>query len=83
MIGTDTELTVVVNQAEDGTFWAQVKELPGCFATGDDLDELKEAVVEAVSMCLPAAELGGQAPEPTPAPPQRWKVGGYPTLTPA
>jgi predicted RNase H-like HicB family nuclease len=29
-----------------------VKELPGCFASGATLDELKEALVEAISMCL-------------------------------
>jgi predicted RNase H-like HicB family nuclease len=26
--------------------------LPGCFASGATLDELKEALVEAISMCL-------------------------------
>lgn len=27
-------------------------ELPGCFATGDDLEELKDALEEAISMYL-------------------------------
>ncbi|HEY3541019.1 MAG TPA: type II toxin-antitoxin system HicB family antitoxin [Gaiellaceae bacterium] len=37
---------------EDGSYWAEVKELPGCFASGSTLDELKEALVEALGMCL-------------------------------
>lgn len=37
---------------EDGSYWAEVKELPGCFASGATLDELKEALVEAIGMCL-------------------------------
>lgn len=32
--------------------WAQVQELPGCFASGRDLDELTEALTEAVNMIL-------------------------------
>ena len=36
-------LTVVVYEAEpdEGGFWCEVPELPGCVAQGDDLDELK------------------------------------------
>ena len=37
---------------EDGSYWAEVKELPRCFASGSTLDELKEALVEALGMCL-------------------------------
>jgi predicted RNase H-like HicB family nuclease len=37
---------------EDGSYWAQVVELPGCFATGDTLDELTEALNETVRMYL-------------------------------
>lgn len=43
--------TVEVNH-EDGSFWARVLELPGCFATGRDLDELQEALGEAISLYL-------------------------------
>ena len=35
---------------EDGSYWAEVIDLPGCFASGATLDELKEAVVEAIRM---------------------------------
>jgi hypothetical protein len=41
-------LTVDINE-EDGVLWGQVVELPGCFATGEDLDELAE-VGEAIAL---------------------------------
>jgi predicted RNase H-like HicB family nuclease len=44
---------VVVNEEDDGSYWAEVEELPGCFASGFSLDELKEAAVEAMQLWLP------------------------------
>jgi hypothetical protein len=41
-------LTVEVHD-EGGVLWGQVVELPGCFATGEDLDELAE-VGEAIAL---------------------------------
>ena len=32
---------------EDGMYWAEVPSHPGLFASGETLDELKEALVEA------------------------------------
>ena len=43
------ELTVRVHE-EDGAYWAEVLELPGCFASGDTLDELRCALDEAVRL---------------------------------
>ena len=37
---------------EDGSYWASVDELPGCFASGFDLDELQEALLEAIQTYL-------------------------------
>jgi predicted RNase H-like HicB family nuclease len=37
---------------EDGSYWAEIQELPGCFASGRDLEELKEAVIEAIRLYL-------------------------------
>jgi predicted RNase H-like HicB family nuclease len=37
---------------EDGWYWAQVDALPSCFASGRTLDELREALAEAVWMVL-------------------------------
>jgi predicted RNase H-like HicB family nuclease len=39
------------DEGADGV-WAEVVELPGCFASGQDLDELYEALAEAIEMCL-------------------------------
>jgi predicted RNase H-like HicB family nuclease len=39
---------------EDGSYWAEVRELPGCFASGRTLDEVMEGLSEAVALCLPA-----------------------------
>lgn len=35
---------------EDGHYWAEVVELPGVFASGETLDELVEALGEAIGM---------------------------------
>ncbi len=37
---------------EDGTYWAEVMELPGCFASGHDLEEVKEGLIEAIILVL-------------------------------
>lgn len=37
---------------EDDSLWAEVLDLPGCFASGDSLDELREALEEAVRLYL-------------------------------
>jgi len=37
---------------EDGTYWAEVPELPGVFAAGDNVDELLDALKEAVALYL-------------------------------
>lgn len=46
---------------EDGSYWAEVRELPGCFASGDAPGELVEAVEEAVGLYLAPAD-GDEAP---------------------
>jgi predicted RNase H-like HicB family nuclease len=46
------EYIVRIHQEEKGSLWAEVLELPGCFASGSNLDELREAVEEAISLYL-------------------------------
>lgn len=41
--------TLVVHD-EDGWLWAEVPELPGCFASGDSMSELLAAADEAIEM---------------------------------
>lgn len=42
---------------EDGSYWAQVVEMPGCFASGDTFDELREALAEAIGLYLSSANV--------------------------
>jgi predicted RNase H-like HicB family nuclease len=37
---------------ENGSYWADVVELPGCFASGDTLDDLVGSLKEGVALCL-------------------------------
>jgi predicted RNase H-like HicB family nuclease len=50
----DTVYTVRIHHepGDDYALWAEVDELPGCFASGRDMDELSEALSEAVSQYL-------------------------------
>jgi predicted RNase H-like HicB family nuclease len=41
------ELTANIH-LEDRSYWADVPELPGCFASGDTLDELFESLREGI-----------------------------------
>ncbi len=45
------DLHAVIHE-EDGSYWAEVKELPGCFASGHDLEEVKEGLIEAITLVL-------------------------------
>jgi predicted RNase H-like HicB family nuclease len=46
------KIKVVVHEAEEGGFWAEVPAIPGCATQGDTLDELLTNVHEAVEGCL-------------------------------
>jgi predicted RNase H-like HicB family nuclease len=35
---------------EDGSYWAEIRELPGCLASGASIDELVVALEEAVAL---------------------------------
>ena len=43
------EYTVEIHD-EDGTLWGQVMEEPGCFGTGDDMEELAQSIGEALAL---------------------------------
>jgi predicted RNase H-like HicB family nuclease len=57
--GVEIRFTLSIHE-EDGSFWAEVRELPGCFAAGKDFDELNEAVAEAIQIYL--SDENGQIP---------------------
>jgi predicted RNase H-like HicB family nuclease len=51
---------------EDGAYWATVEEFPGVFATGANLEELRESMAEGIALILAAP--GGEPPTVTLAP---------------
>lgn len=51
-MSVETEYIVKVHHEDDGSTWAEVLDLPGCFASGDSMAELWEALGEAVSLYL-------------------------------
>lgn len=55
------ELTATVH-FENGSYWAEVLELPGCFASGHTLDELRESLEEGVRLYLEPESAAGPRP---------------------
>lgn len=56
------ELTANIHR-EDGSYWADVSELPGCFAAGDTLDELIDSLREGVELYLAEDASNGDSPK--------------------
>jgi predicted RNase H-like HicB family nuclease len=46
------KLKVVVHQAEEGGYWAEVPAIPGCATQGETFEELLKNLYEAVEGCL-------------------------------
>ncbi len=46
------KLKVVVHEAEEGGFWAEVPAVPGCATQGENFEELLQNLCEAVEGCL-------------------------------
>ncbi len=46
------KLKVVVHEAEEGGYWAEVPSIPGCATQGETLEELIQNVREAIRGCL-------------------------------
>ena len=46
------KLKVIIHQAEEGGYWAEVPAIPGCATQGEDMRELIENVYDAVQGCL-------------------------------
>lgn len=46
------KLKVVIHEAEEGGYWAEVPALPGCATEGDTFEELLHTLYEAVEGCL-------------------------------
>lgn len=50
--GIEPTFTPVAVHMEGGSYWAEVVELPGCFAAGDTFGELQESLQEAIGLYL-------------------------------
>lgn len=60
------EYLVIFEKAADGTIWARVPDLDGCYSSGDTLDEAKENVKDAISIYLEdLKEEGKPIPQPS------------------
>ena len=46
------KLKVVVHEAQEGGYWAQVPAIPGCATQGETFEELLRNLYEAVEGCL-------------------------------
>ncbi|MEV7013245.1 type II toxin-antitoxin system HicB family antitoxin [Streptosporangium sp. NPDC051022] len=47
-----TETYTIQVHEEDDSYWAEVEELPGCFASGDSIEELWSNLSEAIGLYL-------------------------------
>ena len=46
------KLKVIVHEAEEGGYWAEVPGIPGCCSQGETIEELTKNLREAVEGCL-------------------------------
>lgn len=46
------KLKVIVHDAEEGGYWAEVPAIPGCATQGETFEELLSNLYEAVEACL-------------------------------
>jgi len=46
------KLKVIVHEAEEGGYWAEVPAIPGCATQGEPIEELLQNLNEAIEACL-------------------------------
>lgn len=46
------KLKIIVHNAEEGGYWAEVPAIPGCATQGETFEELLKNLYEAVEGCL-------------------------------
>jgi predicted RNase H-like HicB family nuclease len=46
------QFTVLVHEDEDGGYWGECLELPGCISQGNSLDEMDSNIREAIELVL-------------------------------
>jgi predicted RNase H-like HicB family nuclease len=46
------KLKVIIHEAEEGGYWAEVPAIPGCMTQGETMKELIENLYDAIEGCL-------------------------------
>ena len=46
------KMKVIIHEAEEGGFWAEVPAIPGCATQGETFQELLQNLYEAIEGCL-------------------------------
>lgn len=46
------KIKVIIHEAEEGGFWAEVPAIPGCVSQGESFEELLPNLYEAIEGCL-------------------------------
>jgi predicted RNase H-like HicB family nuclease len=46
------KIKIIVHEAEEGGYWAEVPAIPGCVTQGETLEELDNNIREAIVGCL-------------------------------
>ncbi|MEY3828161.1 MAG: hypothetical protein RLZZ148_2989 [Cyanobacteriota bacterium] len=46
------KMKVIIHEAEEGGFWAEVPAIPGCATQGETFEELLQNLYEAIEGCL-------------------------------
>ena len=46
------KIKVIIHEAEEGGYWAEVPSIPGCATQGETFEELLCNIYEAVDACL-------------------------------
>jgi predicted RNase H-like HicB family nuclease len=55
------KIKIVIHDAEEGGFWAEVPALPGCATQGETMEELMQNLQEAIAGCL-SVDVSAPAP---------------------
>jgi predicted RNase H-like HicB family nuclease len=58
------DYAIIIEKAADGTFSAYLPDLPGCIATGDSPDEVRQLIAEAVKLHIESLRAHGEVVPP-------------------
>lgn len=63
--GSVMKFKIVVHEAEEGGYWAEVPAIPGCASQGETMEELLANMREAIEGCLSVEIEPGSATDGT------------------